>query len=151
MLSPPLRWGLLAPERHVTHSQDHLARDWQNQDLDISLSFRLHIFSTSHDLLSADLAWVWASWRDKARIFIQSACGPKLSLADFETDQCALPQLAIFHKHILDGWVKTCNHCWKNNSCCRVSHQAVCAWRTAYYVERTNQGINSKELRHGWN
>ena len=39
-----------------------------------------------------------------------------------------LPQLAIFHKHILDGWVKACNHCWKKELMlsCEPSGSGLC-------------------------
>lgn len=71
-----------------------------------------------------------------------------LALMHSEPDQCAPTPASHFPQtHI--GWMseKPGTTAGKNNSCCRVSHQGqLCARRMAYYVERTNQGINCKGI-----
>lgn len=105
--------------------------------------FRLRVLSTILNLLSAYLAWVWASQGTKAIYLFNPPVGC-LALLQSEADQCTpIPDSHFAQTHV--GWISENSRplLEKNSSCWCVSHQGhLCAWRTAYYVEKTNQGIN---------
>lgn len=88
-----------------------------------------------------------AFWAWERHLFIFSACG-LLGFAAFQgwSMHSYSSQPFYANRCWLDEW-KFVTTAGENNSCSCVSHQGrLCAWRTVYYVEGINQGINWKGI-----
>lgn len=113
--------------------------------------FRLHVLSSTANLLLAYLACLWASWWWRgweASPYIYSMCL-------WTSWSCYLQRLigaplsppAIVCKPTLDGWVKIPDHCWKKQVMlmCESSGSSLCM-KGSVLQWGTNQGINWKGI-----
>lgn len=145
-----LRWGFWAPKgTWDTAKIALLGTGWPRTWTQAS-DFRLHALSITHNLLSAYLACVWASrwWGVGGKsVYLFNLPVDCLVLLPSKADWCTPTlQLLCTNPCWMDGW-KFLTTAGKNKSCWRVCHQGhLCAWRTACYVEGTDQGIHWKVI-----
>lgn len=127
-------WELTTVALRRTHTTD----SWIQPS-----SFRLYRLYSTHDFLSTYLACCLGIVSMGEGIYLLYLCG-LLSSAAFQgwSMQSYPSQPFWVNRCWLDEW-KFVTTSGENNSRCWVSHQGhLCAWRTVYYVEGRNQGIN---------